>query len=57
MRSISETKLDALMLDLLEKLRPPKERIAIFKKELVEKHKEKNVLYGKRRASIATSLQ
>ena len=27
------------------------------KKELVEKHKEKNTLYDKRRASITTSLQ
>lgn len=49
--SISETKLDALMLDLPEQLRPPKEHIAILKKELVEKHKAKNALYDKRRAN------
>ena len=39
------------MLDLPEQLRPPKERIAILKKELVEKYKEKNALYDKRRAN------
>ena len=55
--SISETKLNDIMLNLLEQLRPPKERMEILKEELIAKHKEKNELYDKRRASITTSLQ
>ena len=55
--SISETKLDAIMLDLLEQLRPPKERMAVLKKELVAKHAEKNEFYDKRRAELATRKQ
>lgn len=54
--SISETKLDAIMQDLMKKLKPPKERMEALKEELKAKHKEKNILFDKKRASITASL-
>ncbi|MBR3353276.1 recombinase family protein [Candidatus Saccharibacteria bacterium] len=55
--SISETKLDTIMQDLLKRLKPPKERMETLKKELIAKNKEKNKFYDERRASLTASLQ
>ena len=54
--SISETKLDTIIQDLLKQLKPPEERMSALKEELMAKHKEKNALFDKKRASIKTSL-